>query len=151
MRENAAPVDVRHQHDRTVDGFGKTHVGDIPLAQIDLGRAARAFHENRVIRRLQPRVGRKHRFESDGFVLVIRAGVEIHARLAVDDHLRAAIARGLEQHGVQIGMRGDAGGHRLQRLSAPDLAAVDGHCAVERHVLRLERRDPDTGAPREPA
>jgi len=82
---------------------------------------------------------------------VIRARIEIHARLAVDDHLRAAVAGRLEQHGVEIGMRVDARGHRLQCLRAADFAAVDGHCAIERHVLRLERRDPRARAPRETA
>jgi hypothetical protein len=43
MREHPAAVDVGHQHDRTVDRFGETHVGDITVAQIDLGGTARAF------------------------------------------------------------------------------------------------------------
>ena len=142
MREHAAAIDIGHQHDRAIDRFRETHVGDVAIAQIDLGGTARAFDENRVVRRLQTRIRFQHRLERDGLVVVIRARIEIHARLAVDDHLRAAIAGRLEQHRIQIGVRGDARRHRLQRLSAADLAAVDRHRAVERHVLRLERRDP---------
>ena len=39
-------------------------------------------------------------------------------------------------------LRRDAAGARLQRLGAADLAAVGGDGGVVRHVLRLERRDP---------
>src|SRR3546814_7887078 len=44
-------------------------------------------------------------------------------------------------HRVEVDHRVDAGGARLQRLGAADLAAVDGHGGIVRHVLRLERTD----------
>ena len=44
----------------------------------------------------------------------------------------------------------DAGRLGLQRLGAADLAAVAAHGRVERHVLRLERRDAEPVAPQEP-
>ncbi len=40
MREHAAAVDVGHQDHRAIDRFGKTHVGDVALAQVDFRRAA---------------------------------------------------------------------------------------------------------------
>ncbi|MPM79099.1 hypothetical protein SDC9_126130 [bioreactor metagenome] len=58
----------------------------------------------------------------------------------MNDHLRLLVGGGLEQHRVEIGMRRQAAGQRLQCLRPPDLAAIDGHRRIERHVLRLERR-----------
>ncbi|MDR9033675.1 hypothetical protein FEP52_03080 [Burkholderia multivorans] len=151
MREHAAAVDVGDQHDRTVDALGKAHVRDVAFAQVDLGRAAGTFDDHRVVTRAQPRVRFEHRIERDRLVVVIRARVQVRARLAVDDHLRAAIAGRLQQHRIEIRMRRDAGGQRLQRLRAADLAAVGRDRAVERHVLRLERRDAHAGAARKAA
>jgi len=54
--ENAAAIDVGDQQDRTVRGLGKAHVGDIVRSQIDLGRAAGAFDDNRVMVGSQPGV-----------------------------------------------------------------------------------------------
>ncbi len=41
MGENTAPVDVGHQDHRAIHGLGKAHVGDVAVAQVDLGRATR--------------------------------------------------------------------------------------------------------------
>ena len=43
---------------------------------------------------------------------------------AEHDHLRCAIAFGLEQDRIHVDARLDAGGFGLHRLRAPDLAAV---------------------------
>jgi hypothetical protein len=47
--EDAAPVDVGHQDHRAVDFFGKAHVGDVAVTQVDFGGAAGAFHQHRVV------------------------------------------------------------------------------------------------------
>lgn len=99
---------------------------------------AGTFDDHRVVAGAQARIGLQHGLEGHRLVGVIGARIEIAARVAVDDDLRAVIAVRLEQHRVQISMRGDAGRDRLQRLGAADLAAIDRHRAVERHVLRLE-------------
>ena len=49
MSKNTAPVDIRHDHHRTVCRFGKAHIGDIVFPQIDLGRTSRPFHQHRLI------------------------------------------------------------------------------------------------------
>jgi hypothetical protein len=72
---------------------------------------------------------------------VVVAGIEVEPAPAVDDHLGALVGGRLEQHRVEVGVRRQAGGLRLQGLGATDLAAVDGDRRIERHVLRLERRD----------
>jgi hypothetical protein len=69
---------------------------------------------------------------------VVVACIHVGAHLAVDDDLGADIARRFQQHRVHVGVRRDAGRHRLQRLRATDFAAVGGDRAVQRHVLRLE-------------
>ena len=77
---------------------------------------------------------------------MVIAGIEIHRDLAVDDDLRRLVGRRLEQHRVEIGVRRQPGGQCLQGLRAADLAAVDRHRRIERHVLRLERRHVDATA-----
>ncbi len=86
---------------------------------------------------------RRHR---DRLVLVIVARVHIGAYLAVNDHLRTGVARWLQQHRIHVGMRRQPRCLRLQCLRAADLAAVGGHCAIQCHILRLERRHLDAFA-----
>jgi hypothetical protein len=151
MREHPAAIDIGHQQHRAVDRFRKTHVGDVVRTQIDLCRAAGPFNEDRVVLLLQARVRFEHGLEGQRFIVVIGARVQIHPRLAMHDHLRTAIAGRLEQHRVQIRMRWNARGNRLQCLCTADLASVDRDRAVERHVLRLERRDPPAATRHQPA
>ena len=68
---------------------------------------------------LKPRVRGEHGIEGDGFIGVVRTGIEMCMRVAVDDDLRPAIAGRLEQHRVEIDLRIDAGRNGLQRLRAP--------------------------------
>jgi hypothetical protein len=67
--------------------------------------------------------------------------IHVGAHPAMDDDLGAGVARWLEQHRVHVGVRLDTGGDGLQRLGAADLATIARDCAIQRHVLRLERRD----------
>jgi hypothetical protein len=60
MGEDAAAVDVGDQDHRAVDGFGEAHVGDVAVAQVDLGRAAGAFDEHAVVLRAQALPGFEH-------------------------------------------------------------------------------------------
>ena len=48
-RDHAAAIDVAGQHHRHIGGGGKSHIGDVAGAQIDLGGTARAFDDDRVI------------------------------------------------------------------------------------------------------
>ncbi|MEY9693184.1 hypothetical protein ABH976_004330 [Bradyrhizobium ottawaense] len=46
LGDDAAAVDVADQHDRHVGLARKTHIGDVGLTQIHLGRTAGAFHQH---------------------------------------------------------------------------------------------------------
>ena len=91
MGEHAATVDIGDQDHRAVDGFRKTHVGDIARAQIDFGRAARAFDDHGLVLLAQPGIRFQHRTHGDGLVLLVVARIHLGAYLAVDDHLRARV------------------------------------------------------------
>jgi hypothetical protein len=45
----------------TSSGLGKPHIGDVAGAQVDLRRAARAFDDHEVMRRLEPGETLQHR------------------------------------------------------------------------------------------
>ncbi len=46
--DHAAAVDIADQHHRRIGRAGEAHVGDVAGAQVDLGRAAGAFHQHDV-------------------------------------------------------------------------------------------------------
>ena len=138
--DHAAAVDVADQHHRHVGGAGEAHIGDVVGAQIDLGRAARAFDQHDVGFALQPREAvqhERHQLRLDRLIIgCARASIDF----ALHHELRADLALRLEQHRVHMHGGRDARGARLQRLGAADLAAVLRHRCVVRHVLRLERQ-----------
>jgi hypothetical protein len=144
MGEHAAAVDVGNDHHRAVGGFGEAHVGDVAVAQVDFRRAARPFHHDEIVGLLQPREGFQHLAQQARLVAVVIPRLQVADGVALDDDLGAGIAVGLEQHRVHVAVRREAAGLRLHRLGAADFAAVHGHGAVERHVLRLERRHTET-------
>ena len=146
VREDAAAVGVGDEDHRAIHFLGKAHVGDVAVAQVDLGRAAGALDQHAFVLRTEPLIRFEHRLHRPRLVLVIGDGVEILQRPAVDDDLRALVGVRLQQHRVEIGMRLQAGSQRLQRLRAADLAAVDGDGRIQGHVLRLERRNTDAAA-----
>ena len=150
LGENAAAIDVADQRDRAVRSAREAHIGDVALAQVDLGCAARAFDEHEVGVCAYARVAVEHGAHQFGFERLIFARPRIADHLALDDDLRADLALRLEQNRVHVHARRNAAGARLQRLRAADLAAVVRHRSVVRHVLRLERADAKP-APREGA
>ncbi len=81
----------------------------------------------------------------------VRERVDVRQRPALHHDLAAAVAARLEQDGVHVGRRLDAAGGGLGGLRPADLGAVGGDVGVERHVLRLERRDPHALAGQPPA
>ena len=153
LGDHAAAVDVADDDDGNVGAPRKTHVGDVVLAQIDFGGTAGAFDQNEIGLRLQPRETFEHRRHQ----LRLHRGVVARAQgrdtFSLHDHLRADIGFRLQQNRIHVGVRLDAGGQRLQRLGAADLAAVDRHRRIVRHVLRLERahaKTPSRPGAREP-
>jgi hypothetical protein len=142
VREHAAAVDVGDEDYRAVDRFGKAHVGDIAVAQVDFRRAAGTFGDDQTILRRQPTERLQHVLHRLALVVVVAPGLHVADGLALHDDLRAAIRVRFQQDRVHVGVRFEVTGLCLYRLCAADLAAVDCHRAVQRHVLRLERRDP---------
>ena len=63
------------------------------------------------------------------------------AGLAVNDDLASRIVRGLQQYGVHRDFRRYAGRFGLHDLGAPHFGTIGGDRRVQRHVLRLERRN----------
>ena len=59
--DDAAAVDVADQHHRHVGGRGEAHIGDVAVAQVDLGRAAGAFDQHEVGVAREPREAVEHR------------------------------------------------------------------------------------------
>ena len=60
---------------------------------------------------------------------------------ASDHDLAPAVRRGLQQDGVHLDGRFDAGSFRLGHLGAAHFQTFAGGVGIQRHVLRLERRD----------
>jgi hypothetical protein len=120
----------------------KAHIGDVIGAQVDFRRAAGAFDQHQIGLRLQSRKTLQHRRHQLRFEGRIVPRAQGRDAFAMHDDLRADIGLGLEQYRVHVGMRLDTCGVRLQGLGTADLAAVDCHRGIVRHVLRLERQHP---------
>ena len=139
LGDDAAAFDVADQCDRDIGGLSKPHIGNVAVAQIDLGRAAGAFDQDQVGRSGEPRERVHYRRQKARCQAAILAGRGIAPDPAGEHELGAVLRLRLQQHRVHVGERGDAAGARLDRLRPADLAAIGGHCRVVRHVLRLER------------
>ena len=151
MCKHAATINVRDQQHRHVCFLGKPHVGDVVGAQVDFSRAAGAFANQAIVLRRQPLPGIHDRMHRRGFVGVIGPGFQIEARLALYDHLRPLVGGRLQQHRVHVGMRFQTAGLRLHCLCPADLSSIHRDSRIQRHVLRLERRDADPPAVQYPA
>ena len=93
------------QHHRHPGGGGEAHVGDVVGSQVDLGGAARAFHQDEVRIRLQPLEALQDRWHQFLLHVLEVAGVEVTANLAVDHDLRADVRLRLEQNRVHVHRR----------------------------------------------
>ena len=144
MRKHATAINIGNQQYRAVHRFGKAHIGDIIFTQINFSRAARAFDQHHIILLLQTLKGFEHGLTRDRFVVVVSHRIHIANRMTLNNHLRTDVSIRFEQHRVHICMRLNTGGLRLQSLRAANLPAVDSYRRIERHVLRLERRDANT-------
>ena len=149
MGEDAAPVDVGHQDHRAVHFFGKAHVGDVAVTQVDFGGAAGAFHQHRLVGVGEAAVALQHGGHGPGFVVVIVPRRQVGHGAAVDDDLGADVGGGLEEHRVHVGVGLKAGGNGLQGLGPADLAPVHRHRRIEGHVLGLEGGDPHAAPPQQ--
>ena len=140
--EHAAQVDIAHQKNRRVRAFRHRHIDDIARAEVDFSGASRPLDHHAVDRVLQRAVGFADVFAQGGLVIVILHRRHRAGDPPVDDNLAAPVAGGLEQDGVHADIRLHARRLRLRYLRAAHLQPVAGDEGVERHVLRLKRRDP---------
>ena len=105
LGENAAAIDVADQRDRAVRSAGEAHIGDVALAQVDLGCAARAFDEHEIGLCAHARIAVEHGAHELGFERLIFARPRIADDLALHDDLRADFALRLEQHRIHVHAR----------------------------------------------
>jgi hypothetical protein len=159
----AAAVEVADHHDRDVGAFGEVHVGDVAVAQIDLGAAARSFDEHQVGLRAESLEAVQHGRHQllPHPVIGSRGAVSQHPSAQHD--LTPGAGLRLQQDGIHVDGRRYAAGECLQGLSSPDLTvhrlpvgsgpgiAVRGHGRVVAHVLCLERPHDQPASPKGPA
>ena len=140
--EHAPPVDVAAQEHRGLCPLGHAHVHDVVLPQVDLRRAARPLDDDDVVVGGQGLVG-GHDLGDQGLAVVEilprRHGAPGHA---VDNHLGAHVAGGLEEDGVHPGVGGHPRRLGLHHLGPAHLQPVGGDGRVEGHVLGLEGGHP---------
>ena len=148
---DAAPVDVADDQDRCVGVKGHVHVHDVALLEVHLAGASRPFQDDRVVLGGERVEGLLRRGEGRDPVAGVLPEIHVSDRLSQDDHLGAGVAVGLEQHRVHPDVGIDPAGLGLDDLRPPHLAAVAGDVRVERHVLRLERGDPEAVLEEDPA
>ena len=117
------------------------HVHQVLPGEVDLSGRACALDYDQIVLRTEAmqRVGDYP--DELGFELLVLGPGHPAKRLAEHDHLRAHPALGLQQDRIHLDARLNAGSLRLHGLGTPNLAAVGCDKRVERHVLRLERRD----------
>jgi hypothetical protein len=136
---DAAAIDIADQHHRNADSMRETHIGDVVFPQIDFGGAAGAFHQHDVGLAAQPFVAVEDERQQIALHMLIGGCLGAAVDAALHDDLCADFALRLEQHWIHMHARRHACCTGLQRLRPADLAAIDGHGGIVRHVLRLER------------
>ena len=142
MGEGAAAVDVGYQHDGRFGLPGDAHVGQVGVAEVDLGRAPCPFEQDELVlgkQRVQRLADRRPEAAAPP------PGKRAQRRIRAPEHddLALVVAFRLDEDGVHADVGLDACGEGLQVLRGTDLAAVDD-AGVVRHVLSLERDDVDT-------
>ena len=121
------------------------------LHEIDLRGAARPLDDHHLEGVQEPVQALFDPRPKPGFEGLLGAFVQVADGPAVEHHLAAAPPRGLQQDGIHIDGRGEAGGLRLDGLGTADLTAVDRGEGVKGHVLSLEGSDPNARPPKKPA
>ena len=140
--KDAAPIDVGHQQDGSVSIARHGEVDKVYVAKVQLRDAAGALHDDGVVTRSQSVESGMHLSLQFGaaFASEVGRGVLVARRTTVQDDLRGAVARRLEQERIHVRMAGHASGFGLHRLRAAQFETVGGDEGVQRHVLRLEGR-----------
>src|SRR4029450_2553185 len=101
------------------------HVDDVAVAQVDLGRAARALDDHEIPLPAKARETLGHDREQLGLHPLVLAPRDARDRPAAYDDLRPVARLGLQEDRVHVDDRLDARGGGLRRLSPTDLAALE--------------------------
>ena len=143
MRKGTAPINIGHQQTRRIGMQRHTHVDDIAVLEVDLGRRACAFDHHHVV--FSPQLVKRLGY---GGPHHDTARPPIHRRqrgvdLSHQHHLAVRVFFRLEQQRVHAHLGYRACGQGLEVLGATNFSTTDDSGVVA-HVLRLERRDFET-------
>ncbi len=151
MCEDAASVDVADEDHRCIGHPGNRHVDQFPIIEIDLSRTSRALDHHDVM--LRPQACKAAADDSNQLVPSGSVFTEPHPSpdTTLDNHLGTEVGFGLEQNRVHVGVWRNTRSHRLDHLCPAHLAPVCIDVGIERHVLGLEWRDPESVVVEDPA
>ena len=139
LGNHPAPVNIAHQYHRHIGGPRKAHIGNVIGAKVNLGGAARPFHNHKICLRPQMRKTVLHRLHQPGLPALIFARARVAENPALHHDLRAGFRLRFQQYRVHVDGRVHPASPGLQSLRAANFAAVRRHRCIIGHVLRLER------------
>ena len=87
MGKDTAPIDICHQNNRAINRLGKTHIGNIAIAQVYFGRRTGTFNQHGFITLNQPLPGIQHGTHRPRLIRVVILSIQIRSHLALDDDL----------------------------------------------------------------
>ena len=140
LGKHPAAVDVPRQQHRRIDQLCQAHIDNVIRFQVDLGWAACALDDKKVIFLGKAVVGTQYIGDQRALMAEVFCCRHIPAHLTVDNNLTADIAAGLEQNRVHPHIGFNARCLRLHDLRTAHLETISGHKAVQRHILAFERR-----------
>ena len=123
---------------------GDGHVDHIVGAHIEFRNTARAFDDDKVVRRAQPVQSGGHRAPQLRPVFLVERGRAIAEDSAHEHDLARSVGSRFQKERVHVRGGRDTRGLRLQSLSTPDLGSVGAHRGIVGEVLTLERRHADS-------
>src|SRR5262245_20501676 len=141
-REDPTPINVANEEHDRIGHASDTHVDDLTVAEIDFRGTPRALDDDQFVGLPESSEALLDDGQERRVHLSVRFEIDRRERPTADHDLRAMIRLRLQQNRVHVDGWLDAGRFGLSSLGAPDLAAVDGYTRIQRHVLRLERRNP---------
>ena len=113
MGKDPTAINVRHQNHRAIHHFGKAHIGNIVVTQVDFRRTACAFGDNHIITGRETLPGRQHCLTGGVLIGVIIQCLHVAQHLATEYHLGPHIGLRLEQHRIHVTVRFNPAGQGL--------------------------------------
>src|SRR5215813_555086 len=122
--KHTAAIDIGYQQRSRSDGFRERKVYDVPIPEIDLCSAARAFEKNDVKTGCQTTETCQSFGKKEWFLFVILGRAHRLINASVENHLNPPVAGWLKQNRIHIRFRLEARSFGLRDLGAADFAAV---------------------------